>query len=197
VNSKFLGDALDHWKGCLISILLNSRLIRNIAVEPMITDARPWSKDDLETYRRLLRLESTSLICHDQSTFSGSREEYFGAVPKDVDVFLDPDTGIATGTGGRKHVKILELGKLLAKSDRVLMVYQHSARGSFHERLLKIRDRLARDISGVRCTIYECGRVAVFVISLNEDRIHRIQNALKEHLRGTADSRVWGDNRAT
>jgi hypothetical protein len=55
VNSKFLGDALDHWKGSLLSILSSKELIKNVAVEPMITDVRPWLKQNLETYRRLLR----------------------------------------------------------------------------------------------------------------------------------------------
>ena len=157
----------------------------------MITDVRPWSKEDLETYRRLLKLESTSPICHRQSTFSGRRDEYFDGVPEGGDVFLDPDTGIATGNGRREHVKVLELGKLLSKSDRVLMVYQHSARGPFHKRLLEITDIVSHDIPSVHFTIYECGRVAVFFISLNRARIHEIQNALKIYLRGTAERRVW------
>jgi hypothetical protein len=193
VNSKFLGDALDHWKGSLISILSSKGLVRNVTVEPMITDVTPWSKEDLKTYSRLLKLESINQICHGQSTFSGKRDEYFDEVPKHADLFLDPDTGIATSNSGREHVKLLELRKL-AKSDRVLMVYQHSARGSFHKRLLEIRDRLLRDIPNVHCTIYECGRVAVFFISLNKARIHEIQNGLKEYLRGTAENRVWRDN---
>ena len=194
MNSKFLGDALDHWKGSLISILSSKRLIRNVVVEPMITDVRPWSKEDIETYRRLLRLESTSPICHGESTFSGKRDEYFDGVPEDGDVFLDPDTGIATGNGGREHIKVFELGKLLAKSDRILMVYQHSARGSFHERLLKIKDRVSRDICGVHCTTYESGRVAMFFISIDSYRINEIQNTLKKYLRGTAEIRVWRGN---
>jgi hypothetical protein len=196
VNSKFLGDALDHWKGSLISILSSKMLIRNVTVEPMITDVRLWSKEDLETYRRLQKLESTSPICHRQSTFSGRRDEYFDGVPEGGDVFLDPDTGIATGNGGREHVKVLELGKLLSKSDRVLMVYQHSARGPFHKRLLEITDIVSHDIPSVHVTIYECGRVAVFFISLNRARIHEIQNALKIYLRGTAERRVWGATRS-
>jgi len=118
-------------------------------------------------------------------------------VPQTVDVFLDPDIGIAISNGGKEHIKVLEIGKLLAKSDRVLMVYQHSARGSFRERLLKITAAVSLDIPGVHCAVYECGQVAVFFISLSKVRIHEIKNALKEYLRGTADSRVWGDNGAS
>lgn len=192
MNSEFLGDAYDHWKGSLISILSSKFLIRNVAVEPMITDAKPWSKIDLETYRRLLRLESTNPICHGESTFSVGREEYFNEVFQDVDVFLDPDIGIATGGASRKHVKVVELRTLLGKSDRVLMVYQHSGRGPFHKRLLEIRNTIAAGIPSVNSTIYECGRVAMFFISLSKTRIHKIQNAIQEHLRGTAEKRVYG-----
>lgn len=197
MNSKFLGDALDHWKGSLISFLSAKRLVENIVVEPMITDDRPWPNEDLETYGRLLKIDSSSQICHGQSTFSGKREEYFDSLPQDTDIFLDPDTGIATGSAGREHVKVTELGKLLANSDRVLIVYQHSARGSFHERLLEIRDRVSRDIPNVHCTVYECGRVAIFFISLDRARIQEIHNALREYLRGTAENRVWNDKRAS
>lgn len=197
MNSKFLGDALDHWKGSLISFLSAKRLVENIVVEPMITDDRPWPNEDLETYGRLLKIDSSSQICHGQSTFSGKREEYFDSLPQDTDIFLDPDTGIATGSAGREHVKVAELGKLLANSDRVLMVYQHSARGYFHERVFEIRDRVSRDIPNVHCIVYECGRVAILFISLDRARIQEIHNALREYLRGTAENRVWNDKSAS
>jgi hypothetical protein len=190
VNSKFLGDALDHWKGSLIQFLSDKKLIKDLVVEPMITDGRPWSKSDTETYRRLLRLEPSNQIFHSQSTFSGKRDEYFDLLPETTDLFLDPDTGIATGSAGREHVKTSELRRLLANSDRVLMVYQHSARGSFHERLGEITGTVSRDIPNVYCSTYACGRVAVFFLSLNRVRIEGICKALKEHLRGTAESRI-------
>jgi len=190
VNSKFLGDALDHWKGSLIQFLSSKELVKNMVVEPMITDKRPWSNEDLETYGRLLRLESLSQVYHGKSTFSGKREKYFDRLPGNVDLFLDPDTGIATGNAGRKHVKASELRRLLTNSDRVLMVYQHSARGSFHERLCVIRDTVSRDIPNVHCSAYACGQVAVFFISFNKVRIQEICNALKDYLRGTAESRI-------
>ena len=195
VNSKFLGDALDHWKGSLIQLLSAKELLKNLVVEPMITDERPWLHDDIETYGRLLGLESSNQIHHAQSTFSGKREEYFNLLPNDTDLFLDPDTGIATGSAGREHVKANELRRLLTNSDRVVMVYQHSARGSFHQRLDEIRDIVSRQIPNVHCSVYECGRVAVFFMSRNRARIQEICNALKEHLRGTAENRISNDSR--
>ena len=159
----------------------------------MITDELPWSENDIETYGRLLRLESSNQICHSQSTFSGKRNEYFALLPDTTDLFLDPDTGIATASARRKHVKTSELGRLLANSDRVLMVYQHSARGSFQDRLGEITDTVFRHIENVYCGTYACGQVAVFFLSLNRVRIEEICKALKEHLRGTAESRISYD----
>jgi hypothetical protein len=167
VNTRFLGDALDHWKGSIIQLLAAKELLKNLVVEPMITDERPWLHDDIETYRRLLGLESSNQIYHTRSTFSGKREEYFNLLPNDADLFLDPDIGIATGGAGREHVKTSELRRLLTNSDRVVMVYQHSARGPFHERLDGIKDIISHQIPNVHWSVYECGRVAVFFMSPN------------------------------
>jgi hypothetical protein len=199
LNSKYLGDALDHWKGSLISLLVSKQLLQSVVVEPMITDSRPWSDDDFQTYKRLLGLKETNQICHKESTFPGGsseeREDYFNKVPKNGDIFLDPDTGIFTGIGRdsepKKHIKVLELRKLLGESKRVVMVYQHSGRSNFDQWLHAIGSKLTEDRT-VHCFVYECKQVAMFFISLKRNRIDEIQAVLKEYLRGTAQLRVWG-----
>ncbi len=192
MNSKFLGDAFDHWKGSLISLLLTKGLIRNVVAEPMITDhVQSWTTEDIETYNRLLNLGRTCRISHGESTFSGKRTDYFNEVPQDGDVFLDPDIGIATDKASRKHIKIAEIRKLLDQSNRIVMVYQHSGRGVFHQRLLTIKSKITEGKSSVHCTVYQCGQVAMFFISLSESRIAEIKTALQEHLSGTAQRRVW------
>ncbi|MGO9375814.1 MAG: hypothetical protein ACLQBD_27510 [Syntrophobacteraceae bacterium] len=192
MNSKFLGDALDHWKGSLISLLLTKGLIRNVVAEPMITDHfQPWSTEDIETYKRLLNLGLTCTICHGGSTFSGKRADYFNEVPQDGDIFLDPDNGIATDKASRKHLRIAEIRKLLGQKNRVIMVYQHSGRGDFHQRLLTIKNKITDGKSSIHCTVYQCGQVAMFFISLSESRVAQIKIALREHLKGTAQRRVW------
>jgi hypothetical protein len=192
VNSEFLGDAFDHWKGSLIRTLSQQSLIRNVTVDPMITDETAWSEQDLNTYRRLLSLDSSNSVCHGESTFCGDRYDYFSQVPQDIDVFLDPDTGIATSGASRDHVKISELGTLLGNSDRLLMVYQHSARGSFHGRLEQIQNKLSEGVPGIHCCIYECGRVAMFFLSMTRSRVQSIQAALTKFLSGTAEVRIHG-----
>lgn len=191
MNSEYLGDAFDHWKGSLISILLSKGLIRNVLVEPMITDAQPWDIADVETYKRLLSLGAGCTICHGGSTFSGNRESYFGGIPQHEDIFLDPDTGMGTDNATRKHVKVTEIERLIGQSHRLVMVYQHSNRGDFTERLSALRTTVTDMRSEIHCIVYQCGRVAMFFISRDKGRLDEIEKALREHLCGTAEWRVW------
>ncbi|MFI5332020.1 MAG: hypothetical protein ACHQ2F_13455 [Desulfobaccales bacterium] len=206
LNSEYLGDALDHWKGSLISILVSKQLLRSIVVEPMITDPQPWQPEDIQTYRRLLGLEE---IFHAESTFPGGRrKDYFNEVPKDDDIFLDPDTGIAMDRAIKKHIAVPELIKLLGESDsdRVFMVYQHSGQreskqegqtnSKFKRWLLAMKDKLTDKDKlpanvDVHCTVYECKQVAMFFISRNRNRIDEIKDVLQECLKGKAQRRVW------
>lgn len=190
MNSKYLGDALDHWKGSLIEYLSDEALVNNLVVEPMITDLMPWSTNDIETYRRLLRLKPSDQIYHDRSTFSGNRKEYFDELPDNTDLFIDPDTGIATGRALRKHIKVSELNSLLGNLNRVVMVYQHSAKSFFLERICEISEILSLNIRSVHCTVYESGQVAMFFMSRNKGRIQKIRDNLRVHLQGTAENRI-------
>ncbi len=192
MNTKFLGDAFDHWKGSLIDFLQRQELVHELVVEPMITDGIRWSEKDLETYRRLLRLGMQQPIYHEGLPFNGDRTHYFHDIP-DGDLFLDPDTGIATGKSTRKHISILEIKKLLDSDpahQRVLIVYQHSARGNFHSRLDAIGGKISENIFGIHLATYECGHVALFFVSHSRARIRQIGEKLREYLSGTASKRI-------
>jgi len=195
MNLEYLGYALDQWKGSLLAILRDDGLINNIVVEPMFTDNGPWETADIETYSRLLRLSSNDSICHRNTIFTGGdpeqRKSYFDAIPKEGDVFLDPDTGIAVGAATRKHVKPADLKQLLHTPNRVLMSYQHSAHDNFHERLHNIEDLIIGEVPNAQFAIYECGTVAMIMISQDKARIDSIFEKLKAVLRGTAERRIW------
>jgi len=87
---------------------------------------------------------------------------------------------------------IPELRELLEVSRRrVLMVYQHSARGQvFREWLDAITDRVLGEIPDAHTAVYEGGQVAMFFISLDERRIQAIGRRLGRYLRGKAEGRV-------
>lgn len=121
------------------------------------------------------------------------RERYFGTLPADRDLFLDPDTGIAVnGNGG--HIRVQELAQLLngpENSGRVLLVYQHAARVDCRGRFATIAQELHENIDGCKVLAYECSQVAMFFISRNKRRIQAIESVLREYLQGTAERRVW------
>ena len=190
MNTKYIGDAFDHWKGSMISLLAFDSLLRNVIVEPMITDQSPWNLDEKDTYRRLLRLQETDIVIHADSTFIGDRNKYFDEIPKDGDVFLDPDTGIATGKSSRQHVKISEIAELCDNSDRIVMIYQHSARGDFHNRLQIISKRLLSEIPQITVMLYKCGFVALIFVSKEIKRMNKLHDFLRFYLKGAAGNRI-------
>ena len=131
MNLKYLGDALDHWKGSLFRRLCYRNLLSDLHVDPMITDERPWTEEELSIYDRLLNLESVGKLVNSQRTFTVQRQDYFNSIDHRGDLFLDPDTGIAAINITRKHVAIKEIDFLLMKNkSRVIAVYQHNAQGT-------------------------------------------------------------------
>jgi len=47
MNSSFLGDALDHWKGSLFESLQKRRIVCELAVDPMASDLAVWKPDEV------------------------------------------------------------------------------------------------------------------------------------------------------
>lgn len=197
MNSRFLGDEIDHWKGSLILTLTEKRLISKVAVDPMVTDRQPWSQENLQAYGRLLHL-GQNMICHADVTFSGRRRDYFAGIQHNRDLFLDPDTGISIDRQvHRKHIKVSEICNLLnghVNHNRVLMIYQHSPRRPFHEQLAQIGDALLNYNQENRWyCIYEGRQVAMFFVSRNQKRIQRIQDCLRLYINDRERERVWGN----
>ena len=126
MNLEYLGDALDHWKGSLFEYLRAEGLLRDFAVDPMATDRDRWNEADFFLFARLLRIRRNQIIPHEASLLT--RDKYFAEIVHGGDVFLDPDTGIATSGSSQiaKYVRPRELATLLGSArGRVVAVYQH------------------------------------------------------------------------
>src|SRR5438128_1634004 len=126
MNLTYLGDALDHWKGSLFEYLQAESVLRDFAVDPMATDRDQWKEADFSLFARLLRIHRHQIISHEAPLLARAR--YFSEIVPCGDVFLDPDTGIATSGSSQieKYVRPTELATLL-RSDRrrIVAVYQH------------------------------------------------------------------------
>src|SRR5437667_398781 len=64
MNLRYLGDALDHWKGSLFERLQRAKLLRAFAVDAMATDAEDWQAADLALFADLLRLQPSQILSH-------------------------------------------------------------------------------------------------------------------------------------
>src|SRR3954468_3753846 len=127
MNLRYLGDALDHWKGSLFAHLVSDGALHDLSVDAMASDAEQWSANDWLLFAKLCKVNERQVIKHDQ-LLAVNRPEYFGEIIHDGDLFLDPDTGIATGrvADDSQYLIVNELHDLLERAPKkVIAVYQH------------------------------------------------------------------------
>lgn len=193
MNLRYLGDALDHWKGSLFERLQRATLLRSFAVDAMATDAEDWQPADFALFANLLHIEERQILRH-KHLLEIDRGGYFSEIAHEGDLFLDPDTGIATGKVGvdSQYLFANDVHSLLARqAGRVLAVYQHI-------RAQKTRDRLQRVISGLKlpdqpftCCSYESGTVAMLFFSRDDARVGAIHQLFLEYLGRHAPGRIY------
>ncbi len=196
MNLKFLGDALDHWKGSTFEALRRSHLLHDFRVDAMASDSEKWKDPDNRLYAKLLRIDQHQLIVH-KCTLSDNRNKYFKEIPGDGDLFLDPDTGFKTGPvkSPQQYLAPAEFLDLL-KRDRIVAAYQHVRAKNTRDRVEKVIQVLHYEHSGFTCTSYESGTVALLFFGLHHTRIEAIRNFFQVLLGKHADKRVgyWNDN---
>lgn len=183
-----MGDALDHWKGSLFESLQAAGILRDFAVDPMATDNQPWTQDDRTVFARLLRVSPSQLLRH--SATLQERARYFGEIEHRGDLFLDPDTGVATGKvkAWRKYVKPAELAGFL-DDNRVIAVYQH-VRARVGPRVDAVVRKVSGGVGALAWASYESGTVAMIFFSKSRSRIHAVADHFRGILGRQADGRV-------
>jgi hypothetical protein len=190
VKLEFLGDALDYWKGSLFESLRQSSVLHDFRVDAMASDWPAWQQEDVTLYARLLRIGESKLIRHNESL--ASREQYFGEIEHMGDLFLDPDTGIATGRVediGR-YVKPLEIDRLLRGSERVLAIYQHVRAQRVSQRVDEVCSTVKREVGERHWCSYESPTVALIFLSRCPGRPLEIATHFRKLLGKRADKRI-------
>jgi len=192
MNLRYLGDALDHWKGSLFERLQRAGLLQSLAVDAMATDAEDWKPADRALFADLLRVQQAQILVHRQ-LLEIDRTDYFAEITHEGDLFLDPDTGIATGRVGdaAQYLFADDVYGLLARwPERVLAVYQHI-------RAQRTRDRLQRVVSALMvpdqpftCCSYESGTVAMLFLSREGQRVEAIHKHFFDYLGTHAPRRI-------
>jgi len=196
MNLDYLGDALDHWKGSLFEYLRAKNLLRDFAVDPMATDRERWHEADFSLFARLLRIGPDRIIRHEASLLA--RPQYFAEIAHGGDIFLDPDTGIATSGSSEaaKYVRPRELATLLASPrGRVVAVYQHVRAQKASVRVDRCLAVIAKEIDAVAWCSYESPTVAMLFLCDEDTRTREIATALKELLGRHAERRVRSGTR--
>jgi hypothetical protein len=191
VNLKYLGDALDHWKGSLLNFLRQQNAIANFAVDPMSSDLVSWNADDYQVFMRLMRITSSELIRHRVSL--RNREAYFSEIAHLGDLFLDPDTGVATGKIRQRECYVfpLEVKRLLDAADhRVVAIYQHVRAQKVTHRVDQVMETLKAEIGKLGWSSYESGSVAMLFLSHDPARTTGVADCCHRLLRRHAAGRI-------
>ncbi len=190
VNLTFLGDALDHWKGSLFELLQKSELLTDFAVDPMAPDWPSWQPEHLNTFARLIRIDKRQIISHDASLWD--RKAYFREINRRGDLFLDPDTGIATGRVEdiSRYVTPGEICSLLSYPDRLVAVYQHVRARVTAERVDEVCHAVNGNADGLHWVSYESASVAMVFFSHSESRSASVANCFRQFLGKDASRRI-------
>jgi len=193
MNLRFLGDALDHWKGSVFEGLQSSNVLEDFRVDAMASDIDKWRSEDWSLYAKLLRVRK-SQICEHTGTLERNRKEYFDEIPRSGDLFFDPDIGIKTGSGNRdirQYLKPEELFFLMNyEQRRVVVVYQHVRGMKTRERVEAVLQRLRSEKPKFYCVSYDSGTVALLFFSFQSDRIEAVSGYFRELLGSHADNRI-------
>lgn len=193
MNRLYLGDALDHWKGSLLQRLQEKKLLVRLSIEAMASDAADWKSPDWKLLADLLRVSPAQIVRH-PTTLNGDRAGYFEEIPKTGDVFLDPDTGIATG-GVKNRSQYLfasEIHALLATpAGRVVAVYQHIRAMTTRTRLTAIMSTLGVAREAFYSCSYESPTVAMLFFSTAAQRIEAIHTYFGTLLKDHAPRRTY------
>lgn len=199
MNLRYLGDALDHWKGSLLHFLSSEQLLSRLAVDPMATDGDMWTASDYGLFARLLRVQDSQILRH--RTRVSDREHYFAEIDHNGDLFLDPDTGIDTGRASpaANYIRPAELARLLvAEESRVISVYQHIRGRQCTARVDACISALAVECDRFGWCSYESATVAMLFMSRNAGRTAAIANGfggllgrhVKLRVRGAVNDRM-------
>jgi hypothetical protein len=176
MNLRYLGDALDHWKGSLLARLRDENLLAKLAADAMAADGPQWTPSDWELLSKLIRLPRQHILEHTAS-LETQRVAYFEEINHASDIFLDPDTGIATGRVAKpaQYITPPELCRILdVNPSRVVAVYQHVRAVPTRDRIKQIIAALPCPGEPLSCCSDESSTVAMLFFSRNRHRIEEI-----------------------
>jgi len=184
MNLRFLGDALDYWKGSLFFRLQREGILIDFLVDQMLTDPKDWRESDFQLYADLLQIRRGQILQHKRK-LKEEREQYFTEVTHTGDLFLDPDTGITLRYTSRieRYIKISEICQLLRGNlPRILCIYQHIRGKKTKDRVTALVSAIGKSGAKVYCCSYQTPTVAMLFISARQNRIKPVYEYFKNYL---------------
>jgi hypothetical protein len=192
MNLRYLGDALDHWKGSIFEALQEEGLLKSFQVDAMASDMEFWKTEDQELYAQLLRIRPTQLVQH-RHDLRNDRIQYFSELSATGDIFLDPDTGIRTGAVSypEHYLTPNELNEAMKQDEeRLVIVYQHVRAQLTRQRVESVWTVLDQQQIAFSCTSYESGTAALLFFGIGFRRVKKVHDYLGNFLGRHATNRI-------
>jgi hypothetical protein len=158
----------------------------------MASDLCQWRTKDFRVLARLLRVRGRQVL-HHQASLS-DRQAYFDEITHRGDLFLDPDTGVATGRVSRReqYVMPIELARLLTRTNRMVLVYQHVRAIKVGARVDTVLSAIASATGSIGWCAYESGTVALLCLSKKSRRTALVASHFRGMLGRHAKGRIRG-----
>jgi len=171
---------------------MQASLVHDFAVDPMASDREAWQLEDFALLARLLRVDRSRLIPHRVGL--SDRKRYFAEIAHTGDLFVDPDTGVATGRvkEPKRYIRPGEIAQLLEVPDRLLVVYQHVQRQEVSARVDAVRQKLEEAVPELQWCSYESGTVAMLFCARSKQRTSAVAAHFAVLLGRHADGRIRG-----
>ncbi|MGH9896548.1 MAG: hypothetical protein ACREA0_32030, partial [bacterium] len=181
--------------GSLFDSLQRESLLHDFAVDPMASDLHSWEEQDYDLFARLLRVRRDQVLTHRFPL--KERGRYFFEINHKGDIFLDPDTGVATNRVARpeQYVLLRDVWSLFGNGlNRLIAVYQHVRGRKCATRVDEVVQHLcSTSVSPSWCS-YESGTVAMLFLSLAPHRTAAIAAAFRRELGRHAGGRIRGSS---
>jgi hypothetical protein len=187
MNIDVLGNAADYFKGALLRRLLDEGLLRDLAIDPLVTDAANWDTAADQLYAEIVGCGASRIRRPGGFREPRQNRRPIGIEGHTGDIFLDPDIGVQNGQAKDEPWKYVEPEEIRASlvGSRIVGVYQSKRRiGTRTEAAGLSIDAVVGPLASIAARSYIGGEASILFFSKDRERISALTRFLATGLPG-------------
>lgn len=183
-------NSVDTFKGTLLRLLMAYELLRDMAVDPLISDPDLWDSEAYQVYSTLMGISLRS--DQPRSVLQEGSRRLPGIPGHSGDIFLDPSTGVVYGRQGRRNVERYvfpeEIRALLSPSN-VVCIYQAWPQRGVRDAALEAIQVVVQPRGSLAAVTCDRGKTSMIFFSRDFSRIDCIAAWLRRWM-GPGSNRI-------